>query len=167
VATIRSARPLDAARIAEIYNHYVREAIATFEERPLATDEMARRIADVTPRLPWIVAEEGGIVTGYAYATPWKSRSAYRFTVETTVYLAHDAVGRGLGTALYESLLETLRRDHRELRTAVACIALPHPASVALHEKLGFVKVGHFPDVGFKFGRWIDVGYWQLPLGSE
>jgi len=166
VATIRAARPLDAARIAEIYNHYVREAIATFEEQPVSTEDMARRIADVTAKLPWIVAEEGGVLTGYAYATPWKSRSAYRFTVETTVYLAHDAVGRGVGTALYEQLLEILRRDQRELRCAVACIALPHPASVALHEKLGFAKVGHFSGVGFKFGRWIDVGYWQLPLGN-
>ena len=133
----------------------------------MPVEEMARRIAEVTPRLPWIVVEEGGAVTGYAYATPWKARSAYRFTVETTVYLAQDAVGRGLGTALYETLLATLRREHRELRSALACIALPHPASVALHEKLGFVKIGHFAQVGFKFGRWIDVGYWRLALTPE
>lgn len=162
--TIRSARAADSEPIAEIYNHYVREAIATFEEQPVTAEEMAHRIADVTARLPWIVAEESGVLVGYAYATPWKTRSAYRFTVETTVYLAPDAIGRGLGTALYETLLTTLRREHRQLRSALACIALPHPASVALHERLGFASVGHFTEVGFKFGRWIDVGYWQLVL---
>ena len=158
---IRPATSADSVRIAAIYNHYIRNAVATFEEQPLEAAEMAARIAGVTAKLPWLVAEEGGVVAGYAYATPWKTRSAYRFTVETTVYLADDATGRGLGTRLYKELLATLRRDY-DLHVAVACIALPHAASVALHEKLGFTKIGQFKEVGYKFGGWVDVGYWQL-----
>jgi L-amino acid N-acyltransferase YncA len=159
---IRTATTADAAAIADIYNHYVRETIITFEETPVSTDEMARRIADIGARHPWLVFEYDGAVAGWAYATEWKPRSAYRLSVETTVYLADSHRGRGTGTALYKALLAELTA--RKLHTAVGVIALPNAASIALHEKLGFAKVAHVAEVGRKFDRWVDVGYWQLIL---
>lgn len=159
---IRTATSADAAAIAEIYNHYVRETVITFEETPVSTDEMARRMADIGARYPWLVFEYDRAVVGWAYATEWKTRSAYRFSVETTVYLADSHRGRGTGTALYEALIAELKA--RKLHSAVGIVALPNLASVALHEKLGFQKVGHFAEIGRKFDRWVDVGYWQLIL---
>jgi len=110
--------------------------------------------------LPWLVAERRGEVLGYAYASRWHARAAYRFSTEITVYLDHGQTRRGIGSRLYGELFPMLRA--REIHAVLAVIALPGEASVALHEKVGFSKVGHFKDVGFKFGRWIDVGYWQL-----
>jgi len=107
-------------------------------------------------------AEEDGVVTGYAYASAWKTRSAYRFSVESTVYVAADHCGRGIGTRLYRALIAALREQN--VHYVTGGIALPNPASVALHERLGFRKNGHFSEVGFKFGRWVDVGYWELIL---
>jgi phosphinothricin acetyltransferase len=112
--------------------------------------------------LPWLVAEEDGTVVGYAYATKWRTRPAYRQSVEVTVYVASDRRRRGIGSVLYDSLLDELR-DHG-IHAAIGGIALPNPASVALQEKFGFEKVAHFAEVGFKFGKWIDVGYWQRIL---
>jgi L-amino acid N-acyltransferase YncA len=108
---------------------------------------------------PWIVAESEGRIVGYAYATQWRERRAYRFSVESTVYLASDAIGAGIGSALYASLLDRLQQ--LDVRCVIGGIALPNSASVALHEKLGFVKVAQFEKVGWKQDRWIDVGYWQ------
>jgi L-amino acid N-acyltransferase YncA len=159
---IRAAMTSDATAIAEIYNDYVRKTVITFEEVPVAVEDMAQRILDVGERFPWLVWDEGGRVVGWAYATAWKARSAYRFSVETTVYVAESHHGRGLGVALYSKLLEDLRA--RKLHSAVGGIALPNPASVALHEKLGFKKIAQFAEIGRKFDRWIDVGYWQLIL---
>jgi L-amino acid N-acyltransferase YncA len=159
---IRTGIAADAPAICEIYNGYVRDTVITFEEAPVAAAEMARRIEDVTARLPWLVAEEQGAVLGYAYAAPWRVRSAYRFSVETTVYIAPDHLQRGVGTALYRELLAALRK--REIHCAVGSIALPNEASVALHEKHGFKKVGQLVEIGYKFGQWVDVGYWELIL---
>jgi phosphinothricin acetyltransferase len=161
--TIRSAEPRDAVAIAEIYNHYVSGWVVTFEEQPVAAAEIAQRIADVhSASLPWLVAEDSGRISGYAYATAWKSRSAYRFAVEVTVYVAPDCAGRGIGSLLYEKLIPTLK--DQGMHTVMGAIALPNDISVALHEKFGFRKVAHFDQVGFKFDRWIDVGYWQRIL---
>jgi len=161
---IRRATEEDAAEICEIYNHYVLETAVTFEEEPVGAAEMSQRIRETLPSLPWLVWKEDERVLGYCYASRWKGRSAYRYAVESTVYLRPDAVGRGLGTKLYRSLLAELR--DRELHVAIGGIALPNAASVALHEKLGFEKVAHFRQVGMKFNRWVDVGYWQLILGD-
>ena len=158
---IRDANTDDAPAIAAIYNHYVKRSVATFEERPVPDDVMAVRIAETAEVFPWLVHDHGG-VAGFAYAASWKTRSAYRNTVETTVYLDPAAIGRGIGTELYEALLAELRR--RGLRTAVASIALPNDASIALHEKLGYRHIGTFHDIGWKFDRWVDVGHWQLML---
>lgn len=157
---IRSATRDDANAICAIYNHYVLNSIITFEETPVAREDMAKRITDVLATLPWLVEENAGRVVGYAYATAWKGRCAYRFAVESTVYVATDAAGQRIGTRLYEALIAELRE--RGLHSVIGGIALPNAASVALHEKFGFEKVAQFRQVGWKFERWIDVGYWEL-----
>jgi L-amino acid N-acyltransferase YncA len=160
---IRDARVDDAEAIASIYNHYVLTTSISFEETEVAAIDMAARVADVQAGgLPWLVAEIDGVIAGYAYASKWRVRHAYRFSAETSVYLAHEAAGKGIGGALYRVLLERLRAGGFHL--AIGGIALPNAASVALHEKMGFEKVAHFGEVGFKFGQWTDVGYWQLKL---
>jgi L-amino acid N-acyltransferase YncA len=164
--TIRSAAAADADAIAAIYTPYILNTIITFEEQPVSGAEMLARIDEVAGySLPWLVAETDGKVVGYAYATKWKGRCAYRFSVETSVYLAVDQGGRGLGTLLYSALIAELKQ--RGMHSAIGGIALPNPASIALHEKLGFRQVARFVEVGFKFGRWIDVGYWQLQLSES
>ena len=126
---------------------------------------MAQRIADVgAAGLPWLVLEVDGSIAGYAYATRWRVRPAYRSSVESSIYLDPAFAGRGLGRLLYGALLDELRR--RELHLVIGGIALPNENSIALHEKLGFRKVAHFSEVGMKFGRWTDVGYWELKLGT-
>jgi len=160
--TIRHCLPSDAARICEIYNHYVRETVITFEEEPVAESEMANRIREIGASWAWLVAEDGGTVAGYAYASAWKTRSAYRYSVESTVYIAPEQTRRGLGLLLYRALIAALGAQN--VHYVTGGIALPNPASVALHERLGFRKIGHFSEVGFKLGRWVDVGYWELIL---
>jgi phosphinothricin acetyltransferase len=164
-AMIRPASTADAPAISAIYNHYVTTTTISFEEQPVPVDEMARRIADVGAKLPWYVFERDGIVVGYAYATPWRVRSAYRFSAESSVYVAPGQARRGVGAQLYRTLLDDLRG--RGLQVVIGGIAQPNPASVGLHEALGFRKVAHFERVGRKFDRWVDVGYWQLHLAVE
>lgn len=160
---IRPATPADAAAIVAIYNPYVAATTITFEEDPVAEADMAQRVADVAAAgLPWLVAELEGKLVGYAYATRWRVRPAYRHSVESTVYVDGARTGQGVGRALYAALLDALRG--RGLHLVIGGIALPNAASVGVHEALGFRKVAHFAEVGKKFGRWIDVGYWQLIL---
>ncbi|MFZ6648207.1 arsinothricin resistance N-acetyltransferase ArsN1 family B [Undibacterium sp. TJN25] len=159
---IRPAEVDDAGEICRIYNHYIIHTSISFEEVEVESAEMARRIAEVTAHLPWLVAENEGVVVGYAYATKWRVRSAYRFSVETSVYLAQDARGLGLGALLYEGLLEELRE--LGVHAVIGGIAQPNEASVRLHEKMGFHQVAMFEQVGFKNDRWVDVGYWQKLL---
>ena len=160
---IRPAMPDDAAAICAIYNPYIATTTISFEEQQVAPAEMAQRIADVEAAgLSWLVALVDGQLAGYAYATKWRARPAYRTSVESSVYLDGKAAGRGLGSALYRALLDDLRT--REVHMVIGGIAQPNERSVALHEKLGFRKVAHFSEVGRKFGRWVDVGYWELRL---
>jgi len=161
--TIRAATLADAEAVAGIYNHYIANTVVTFEEEALPPSEIAKRIETVwSASLPWLVAEMDGQVAGYAYAGKWHGRSAYRFSTEITVYLAPDQTGRGLGSKLYDQLFPILR--DRGIHAVLGGIALPNEASVALHEKFGLERVAVFKEVGFKFGRWIDVGYWQRTL---
>ena len=161
--SLRTATPADAEAICAIYNHYIAQTTISFEEELVTPADMAQRITDVTAaNLPWLVLHDGDTLIGYAYATKWRVRQAYRFSVETSVYLDRHHIGQGAGKMLYEALLAELRQ--RELHLAIAGIAQPNEASVRLHERLGFKKVAHFAEVGRKFGNWIDVGYWQLPL---
>ena len=160
---LRAATTADAAAIAGIYNHYILNTIVTFEEEAVPAAGMSRRSADtLAAGLPWMVWDEVGKVLGYAYASKWKSRCSYRFSVESTVYLAQIATGRGIGTKLYADLIARLKQD--DYHGIIGGVALPNDASVALHEKLGFVKVAHFKEVGWKFDKWIDVAYWELIL---
>lgn len=159
----RPATTADAEWLARIYNFYVNETTVTFEEAAVSPAEMATRLREVQgASLPWLVAEQGGEVIGYAYATKWKGRCAYRFSAEVSVYLAHGLSGRGIGSTLYRHLLSELAS--RGIHVAIGGIALPNDASVALQQKFGFEKVAHFREVGFKLGRWVDVGYWQKIL---
>jgi phosphinothricin acetyltransferase len=158
---IRSASAPDAARIAAIYNHYVVNTVITFEETPVSAPDMAARVLYVQEQgLPWLVAERASEVIGYACATRWKNRSAYRHSVEATIYLADGCQGRGIGKSLYVELLSLLKALGAHV--VIGGAAMPNPASAALHEKLGFEHVASFRQVGFKQGRWVDVDYWQL-----
>lgn len=160
---IRPATAADAAAIADIYNPFIRDTVITFEEVPIQAEQLAQRIEAVGAQgLPWLVSEAEGQVLGYAYADQWRSRSAYRYSVESAIYLDRKIAGQGIGTLLYQHLIEQLQRDG--IHAVIAGITLPNAASVALHERLGFHKVAHFPSVGLKFGQWLDVGYWQRTL---
>lgn len=160
---LRHAAAEDAVRIAAIYNHYVANTVITFELDPVPVEEMAARVGEVHAQgLPWLVAEAGDAVLGYAYAMRWRARAAYRHSVESSIYLAPEAVGRGIGRALYAGLIAELRR--LDVHTVIGGAAQPNPASAALHAALGFDEVAHFRETGYKFGQWIDVVYWQLLL---
>lgn len=161
---IRKIKFSDVEQITEIYNFYIDNTLITFEEERITPDDMRQRVEKVIKNdLPWIVLEdeEGtGEILGYAYANFWHQRSAYRFTVEPSVYLAEHLKGRGYGKILYQALLEILH--HKGIKNLLGVIALPNEPSVGLHESLGFKKVGEFNEVGFKFEQWVSVGYWQL-----
>jgi len=160
---IRLATTVDGSAIATIYNHYVVNTIATFEEEAVSIGDMGQRITDtLAAELPWLVWVENNRILGYTYASKWKSRCAYRYAVESTVYLEKSAAGRGLGTQLYTTLIGELRQ--KNFHSVIGGIALPNNASVTLHEKLGFQKVAQFREVGWKFQQWIDVGYWERIL---
>lgn len=159
---IRPATAADASALCAIYNHYVKTSTITFEDVPVCADEMARRIVDVVGHLPWLVFEQEGQILGYAYATKWRARAAYRHSVESSVYVSHRHGRSGIGSKLYGELFPLLKQ--RGVHTVIAGIALPNEASVAIHELCGFKKVAHFSEVGRKFDQWIDVGSWQLML---
>lgn len=159
---IRSAALDDAADICAIYNPFVLDTSVSFETEALVPDDMAKRMAEVMESHPWLVAEDGHGVAGYAYASRWRARTAYAATAETTIYLRRDRMGSGIAGPLYLALLDELQR--RGFHGALGCIALPNERSVAFHERCGFEKVAHFAQVGRKFGRWVDVGFWQRQL---
>lgn len=160
---IREASASHASAIARIYNHYVEHTVVTFEEAPVSPEEMASRINIIQERgLPWLVGVVAGMPAGYCYASPWKGRSAYRHSVEATIYLDEPSTGRGIGPLLYTSLLKIL--SERGIHVVIGGAALPNPACVSLHERLGFERVATFRQVGFKLGRWVDVAYWQRIL---
>ena len=159
---IRNVSVNDAVQICDIYNYYVKNTIITFEETPVPVHEMRSRIEQITKKLPWIVYQEKNQIVGYAYASEWKSRCAYKYSVETTVYLKYGMEGNGIGSILYDELLDLLRK--KNYHAALGGISLPNDVSVALHEKFGFQKIAQFKEVGYKFDKWIDVGYWELIL---
>lgn len=158
-AVVRRAIRSDARSVARIYNRYIRESTVTFEETPLEVSEVESRF---DRSLFWFVIEDEGEARGYAYASPYHRRAAYRHAVEISVYIEYGFEGRGFGTRLYEAVFREL--EGREIHVAVGVVALPNPGSVALHERFGMEKVAHFKEVGRKFGRWIDVGHWQKIL---
>lgn len=162
---IRKAIIEDAQQIAEIYNYYIINSWATFEEKQLSTEEMRDRIKAGYLKYPWLVCDKDQEVLGYAYANAWKQRSAYKLTVESTVYLKSEAISMGVGSLLYDELITQL--TDLGFHAVIGGISLPNEASIALHEKFGFVKVAQFKEVGFKFKKWIDVGYWELLINQN
>ena len=156
---IRSATLEDAAQIAEIYDYYIQNTHHTFETEPLSAEDMEKRIAAVYEDFPYLVAEDEGEICGYAYATQFKLRRAYEYAAEVSIYVRNNAKQKGIGTQLYLQLFDELATT--DIHTIVAGISLPNDASIRFHEKLGFVKVAHFKEIGYKLGRWIDVGYWE------
>lgn len=161
---IRPALASDAASVAAVYAPYVRDTAVSFEAEAPSAETMAQRIADTVPTHPWLVAERGGGVVGYAYAGRHSQRPGYRWTVDATVYVEGGERRRGVGRVLYRALLAVLRLQG--FRSVFSEIVLPNPGSVRLHERMGFVPVGIHEDVGFKLGHWRAIGYWALRLGD-
>ena len=159
---IRKVKPGDAKSLCDIYNEYVENTIITFEIDAVSEQEMQRRIHRISEDFPWIVYEENSEIKGYAYAAQWNIRDAYKFCLETTVYLNKNSTTRGIGSLLYGNLLKKIRDG--AYHSVIGRIALPNDASIALHKKFGFTLAGHFKEAGWKFNHWIDVQYWQLML---
>jgi|SRR5215831_3425041 len=160
---VRPAIVADAEQICEIYNHYILTSTITFEETRVDATEMVDRIRDIqSVPLPWLVAEDDGKIVGYAYAQKWKVRAAYKFSVEVTIYIRQGLGQGGIGSQLYGRLFESLKSHG--VHAVIGGVALPNDASLRLHQKFGFAKVAHFKEVGFKFGQWVDVTYWQMIL---
>lgn len=160
--TVRIAQVSDAQAIQAIYAPMVERTAISFELEPPTVEEMAKRIGSTLPTYPYLVAERDGRVIGYAYAGLHRAREAYRWSVDVTVYISLAARRSGVGRALYDVLLPTLKRQG--FHAAYAGIALPNGGSVGLHEALGFAHIGTYPEVGFKQGAWHDVGYWRIAL---
>jgi L-amino acid N-acyltransferase YncA len=163
-STVRAVKYADAARITEIYNHYILNTLITFEEQSLGPEDILARIKSITADYPWLVYEDNGRIVGYAYAARWKERSAYRHTVEAAIYVDVQDTGKHVGSQLTTALLDELRG--MKIHSVLAGIALPNGASVALCEKFGFAKVGQLKEVGYKLNQWVDVGYWELILND-
>jgi L-amino acid N-acyltransferase YncA len=165
VGVIRLASEEDAEQIQAIYAPIVLETAISFEFEPPPVDEIRLRISRTLERLPWIVCEDGGEIRGYAYAAAHRERDAYRWSVDVSVYVGSSSRRSGVGRALYTALLEILRLQG--FVNAYAGITLPNPASVRLHQSLGFQSVGTYRSVGWKFGRWHDVAWFELPLRAH
>lgn len=159
---IRHASSADAEAIKDIYNYYVLNTVVTFEEEAVTAHEMQMRMADAQREHVWLVYEADEVVVGYAYASKWKVRSAYKHSVESSVYLSPNVTGKGIGKALYSALIAELKKQ--DVHAVIGGVALPNDVSICLHESLGFKKIGQFHEVGWKFGKWVDVGYWELIL---
>ena len=163
---IRPAKPDDLAAVHAIYSHHVLKGLASFEEVPPAREEIARRYQDVTSSgLPWIVAQYGDRIAGYGYCALYRTRSAYRYSLEDSIYVHHEMHGRGIGSALLAELIRLCEAaGYRQLIAVIGDSA--HAASINLHAAAGFVRVGTLRSVGFKFGRWVDSVIMQRPLGK-
>lgn len=160
---IRTANATDAPQIAEIYNYYIASSHATFELDPITGNQMLERMqAGWLAGHPFFVAESDGQLAGYAHGRQFRPRKAYLHSIEVSVYLKQEITGQGVATLLYGQLFDEIRKG--DFHAIIAGISLPNDASVRLHEKFGFEKVAHFREVGFKFDRWIDVGYWEMMI---
>lgn len=159
---IRVAMPEDASELAKIYAPYVTDTSVTFEYKVPTVDEFAERIRGTLKRYPYLVAEEERCIRGYAYASPFKMRAAYAWSVETSIYLCRDTKGRGIGAVLYRELEMLLRRQN--VCNLCACITYPNPESIGFHEKMGYRTVAHFSSAGFKLGAWHDIVWMEKEL---
>lgn len=159
---IRTATPRDSGQLLEIYAPYVEHTCITFEYEVPSVEEFESRLRHTLEKYPYLAAEENGVILGYAYASAFKGRAAYDWSVETSVYVRESHTGKGIGTALYSALEELLRRQH--ICNLCACIVYPHPASIAFHESFGYHTVAHFHASGFKNGRWHDMIWMEKEL---
>ncbi|HEM6238366.1 TPA: N-acetyltransferase [Streptococcus suis] len=162
---IRSAQKEDAAGLVAIYAPYVEDTSITFETEVPTVADFASRIEKTLEKFPYLVAEKEGQVVGYAYASTYYARAAYDWTVELSVYVSKLARGKGIGSLLYDAIEEDLKV--RGFKNFLACIALPNPASLALHKKRGYEQVAHFKNVGYKFDTWHDIVWLQKSLVGE
>lgn len=159
---IRTTHISDATAICNIYNYYVENTTITFEEIAVSVEDTCTRIAFSLDKYAHIVYLDNNEIVGYAYATTWRTREAYRFSTETTVYLKQGYEGKGIGMLLYIELIKQLKSKGFHL--LIGCITIPNEQSIRLHEKLGFQKAGHFNQAGWKFNQWLDVGFWELTI---
>ncbi|MBR1929958.1 MAG: N-acetyltransferase [Lachnospiraceae bacterium] len=159
---LRIATPEDAPKLLEIYRPYVEHTVITFEYEVPSVEEFANRICHTLKQYPYLVAEEGESLLGYAYASPFKSRAAYQWSVETSIYVRQDMRHEGVGTILYQELERFLARQN--VCNVCACIAYPNPPSVAFHERLGYTTVAHFHHSGYKAGKWWDMIWMEKEL---
>lgn len=157
---IRKVELKDAAQIAEIYNYYIVNTHHTFEIEELSAEEMEKRIGEIYENYPYLVAEIDGEIQGYVYATQFRLRQAYKYAVEASIYVRNQQKQKGIGSELYRVFFERLQET--DVHTILAGISLPNDTSVRFHEKLGYEKVAHFREVGYKLGRWVDVGFWEI-----
>ncbi len=159
---IREAHPRDAAAVALIYQPYIAQTAITFEEAPVSAPDMTDRIATIQKLHPFLVAECSGDLVGYAYAAPHRPRASFRWSVDVAVYLAPTHQRRGVGTKLYQQLLPLLARQGYVM--AYAGITIPNPASIGMHESMGFKQIGLYHNVGYKLGAWRNMGWWERQL---
>ncbi|HEM4671365.1 TPA: N-acetyltransferase [Streptococcus suis] len=162
---IRSVKIEDAADLVAIYAPYVEGTAITFETEVPTVEDFASRIKKTLEKFPYLVAEEEGALVGYAYASTYYARAAYDWTVELSVYVSKEARGKGIGSLLYDAIEDDLKA--RGFKNFLACIAIPNPASLALHEKRGYEQVAHFKNVGYKFDTWHDIVWLQKSLVGE
>jgi L-amino acid N-acyltransferase YncA len=157
---IRPVYLTDAAQIAEIYNYYILNSHQTFETESLTASEMQQRIAEITVKYPYLVAEEDNEILGYTHAARFGFRQAFEYSADVSIYVKNAAKQKGIGTRLYFDLFDELAETN--IHAIIAGISLPNDSGVRFHEKLGFKKVAHFNEIGYKLGRWVDVGYWEF-----
>lgn len=162
---IRTAAPADASQLLHIYAPYVKNTSITFEYEIPSVDKFAERIRHILEKYPYLVAEEDNVILGYAYASAFKERAAYNWSVETSIYIRTDMGHRGIGTALYKALEKALAMQN--ICNLCACIAYPNPASISFHERLGYKTVAHFHASGFKRDAWSDMIWMEKGLCSH
>lgn len=159
---IRSVQHSDIPQITQILNHYVENDTCTFQLQLYSVEDIEQRIHNIQKTYPYLVMEQQGKIIGLAYASRWREKQAYDLSAETTVYIHQKHHGHGYGTQIYQALIEELR--NMKFHLLVACLTLPNPGSIRLHESLGFEKAGEFKQAGYKFNQWYDVGFWQMVL---
>ncbi|WOD43635.1 GNAT family N-acetyltransferase [Hwangdonia lutea] len=157
---IRPFHIKDTQALLDIYNYFVLNTIVTFDIEPLSIEAFTEKTKTINNTYPFLVFEENNVILGYTYGSKWRPKPAYNHTVESTVYVKHDAHGKKIGTELYTELLRLLKQENYHV--VLGGLTLPNEASVQLHEKFGFKQVAHFKEVGLKFNQWLDVGFWQL-----
>ena len=159
---IRSVHISDIDKLLDIYNYYVLHTTVTFDIEALSLEAFSEKVNHINAEYPFIVYEENNNILGFAYGSRFRTKPAYNYVVESTVYVQHNAHGKQIGTKLYAELLKQLKATN--LHTVLGVLTIPNAASIKLHEKFGFEQVANLKEVGLKFGKWQDVGIWQLKL---